>query len=285
MRRLGVDVGGTFTDLLIVDEEAGTVSVEKVPTTPDPAEGVLTGTLSVIEAAGLQPGDVGDYLHGTTIATNIVLEHDGARGGLITTARLPGHPPHRPPPAPADVLDLPGGPVAGPSADPARAADDRAGARDRARRRGGDAARRGRGARGGPRAGEAGRGGRGGLLPVLVPQPRPRAARGGDPGRGAARRVRVPAQRRGPALPRVRGVLHHRAVRVRGAEDEPLHPAPLRQPGERRHQERAARDDLGGRRGHRRGRHPPAGQPADVRSGGRADGRPLGRQAVRATRR
>ena len=85
MRRLGVDVGGTFTDLLIVDEEAGTVSVEKVPTTPDPAEGVLTGTLSVIEAAGLQPGDVGDYLHGTTIATNIVLEHDGARGGLITT--------------------------------------------------------------------------------------------------------------------------------------------------------------------------------------------------------
>jgi N-methylhydantoinase A/oxoprolinase/acetone carboxylase beta subunit len=86
MRRLGVDVGGTFTDLLIVDEEAGTVTVEKVPTTPDPAEGVLTGTLRAIETAGLEPGDIGDYLHGTTIATNIVLEHDGARGGLITTA-------------------------------------------------------------------------------------------------------------------------------------------------------------------------------------------------------
>jgi N-methylhydantoinase A/oxoprolinase/acetone carboxylase beta subunit len=85
MRRLGVDVGGTFTDLLIVDEDAGTVSVEKVATTADPAEGVLAGTMRVIEAAGLKPDDVDDYLHGTTIATNIVLEHDGARGGLITT--------------------------------------------------------------------------------------------------------------------------------------------------------------------------------------------------------
>jgi 5-oxoprolinase (ATP-hydrolysing)/N-methylhydantoinase A len=85
MRRLGVDVGGTFTDLLIVDEDAGTVSVEKVATTADPAEGVLAGTRRIIEAAGLQPDDVDDYLHGTTIATNIVLERDGARGGLITT--------------------------------------------------------------------------------------------------------------------------------------------------------------------------------------------------------
>ncbi len=86
MRRLGVDVGGTFTDLLVVDEERGEVAVEKVPTTvDDPAAGVLSGARRVIDAAGLQPSEVDDFLHGTTIATNVLLEHDGARTGMITT--------------------------------------------------------------------------------------------------------------------------------------------------------------------------------------------------------
>jgi N-methylhydantoinase A/oxoprolinase/acetone carboxylase beta subunit len=86
MRRLGVDVGGTFTDLLIVDEERGEVAVEKVPTTVhDPAEGVLAGARSVIAAASLSPSEVDDVLHGTTIATNVLLERDGARTGMITT--------------------------------------------------------------------------------------------------------------------------------------------------------------------------------------------------------
>ena len=86
MKRLGVDVGGTFTDLLVVDEERGEVAVEKVPTTVgDPAGGVLSGARRVIEAAGLQPSEIDDFLHGTTIATNVLLEHDGARTGMITT--------------------------------------------------------------------------------------------------------------------------------------------------------------------------------------------------------
>ena len=86
MKRLGVDVGGTFTDLLVVDEERGEVAVEKVPTTVgDPAAGVLSGARRVIGAAGLQPSEIDDFLHGTTIATNGLLEHDGARTGMITT--------------------------------------------------------------------------------------------------------------------------------------------------------------------------------------------------------
>src|ERR1700748_677095 len=86
MRRLGVDVGGTFTDLLVVDEERGEVTVEKVPTTvDDPAAGVLSGARRGIDAAELQPSEADDFLHGTTIATNVLLEHDGARTGMITT--------------------------------------------------------------------------------------------------------------------------------------------------------------------------------------------------------
>ncbi|HVV89495.1 MAG TPA: hydantoinase/oxoprolinase family protein [Solirubrobacterales bacterium] len=87
MRRLGVDVGGTFTDLLVVDEERGEVWVEKVPTTTaDPAGGVMSGALALLDKSGLEPETVDTFLHGTTIATNIVLERNGARGGLITTA-------------------------------------------------------------------------------------------------------------------------------------------------------------------------------------------------------
>ncbi|QEC46535.1 hydantoinase/oxoprolinase family protein [Baekduia soli] len=84
--RLGVDVGGTFTDLLVIDEEAGEVHVEKVPTTTgDPAAGVLDGATRLLERAGLDPAGLDQFLHGTTIATNIVLERDGARTGMITT--------------------------------------------------------------------------------------------------------------------------------------------------------------------------------------------------------
>lgn len=86
MQRLGVDVGGTFTDLLVVDEGDGRVWVDKLPTTTaDPAAGVLDGALRVIETAGIEPSAVDEFMHGTTIATNTVLERDGARAGMLTT--------------------------------------------------------------------------------------------------------------------------------------------------------------------------------------------------------
>ncbi len=86
MRRLGVDVGGTFTDLIYVDDEAGTVLVHKLPTTPDdPSRGTVQGIEDLTAQAGESPAALDQVFHGTTIATNIVIEHDGAKVGMITT--------------------------------------------------------------------------------------------------------------------------------------------------------------------------------------------------------
>jgi 5-oxoprolinase (ATP-hydrolysing) len=86
MKRIGVDVGGTFTDLLLVDEERGVTTVDKVPSTPDdPARGVVEGVRQLCAKAGVELADVDNLLHGTTVATNIALTHTGAEVGMITT--------------------------------------------------------------------------------------------------------------------------------------------------------------------------------------------------------
>jgi N-methylhydantoinase A/oxoprolinase/acetone carboxylase beta subunit len=86
MKRLGVDVGGTFTDLIYVDDEAGQILVHKLPTTPeDPSSGTVKGVRDLCEGAGTAPSQLDQVFHGTTIATNIVIEHNGAQVGLITT--------------------------------------------------------------------------------------------------------------------------------------------------------------------------------------------------------
>jgi N-methylhydantoinase A/oxoprolinase/acetone carboxylase beta subunit len=86
VKRLGVDVGGTFTDLIYVDDTAGTILVHKLPTTPDdPSAGTIQGIRELTEEAGEAPSALDQVFHGTTIATNIVIEHDGATVGLITT--------------------------------------------------------------------------------------------------------------------------------------------------------------------------------------------------------
>jgi N-methylhydantoinase A len=88
--RLGVDVGGTFTDLFLVGDgngDGGGRYRVKTPSTPaDPSEGVLTGVRRICEEAGIDVGDIRNILHGTTVATNAVLESKGARVGLITTS-------------------------------------------------------------------------------------------------------------------------------------------------------------------------------------------------------
>ena len=85
--RLGVDVGGTFTDLFLVgDDGVGTQFRVKTPSTPaDPSEGVLNGVRRICEESGVAVGDLRNILHGTTVVTNAVLESKGARVGLITT--------------------------------------------------------------------------------------------------------------------------------------------------------------------------------------------------------
>ncbi len=92
--RLGVDVGGTFTDLFLVGDGDGNGNGGggdrwrvKTPSTPaDPSEGVLAGVRRICDEAGISIGDVRNILHGTTVATNAVLESKGARVGLITTS-------------------------------------------------------------------------------------------------------------------------------------------------------------------------------------------------------
>src|SRR5262245_25479914 len=85
--RLGVDVGGTFTDLFLVADGngGGRYRVKTPSTTGDPSEGVLNGVRRICEEAGIEVGDVRNVVHGTTVATNAVLESKGARVGLVTT--------------------------------------------------------------------------------------------------------------------------------------------------------------------------------------------------------
>ena len=85
--RIGIDVGGTFTDVVFTDETTGTFYCTKTPTTHyDIAEGVLTGLEEIIGIAEV-PIDAIDYvIHGTTIGTNAIVEGKGAKVGLITTA-------------------------------------------------------------------------------------------------------------------------------------------------------------------------------------------------------
>jgi len=86
MLRVGVDVGGTHTDLVLIDEERGEVVVHKVPTTVvDPALGAITGLQELCRKADITPAEIDYFMHGTTIATNIIIEHNGAKCGLITT--------------------------------------------------------------------------------------------------------------------------------------------------------------------------------------------------------
>ena len=84
--RLGVDVGGTFTDLLLVNEATGATWSAKVPSTPaDQSVGVLNGITRVCERAGISPREIDHVMHGTTVATNTVLTGTGAKCGLVTT--------------------------------------------------------------------------------------------------------------------------------------------------------------------------------------------------------
>lgn len=83
--RLAIDIGGTFTDV-VLDTGDGRVDTTKVLTTPRaPEDGAITGMQAVLDAAGLTPGDVDLVLHGTTLATNALIERKGAATALITT--------------------------------------------------------------------------------------------------------------------------------------------------------------------------------------------------------
>jgi N-methylhydantoinase A len=92
---LGVDIGGTFTDLVLLDPSDGRAVIWKESTTPDdPARGAMTGVTRLLAKAGASPGQVGRVVHATTLFTNALIERKGAPTGLLTTAGF------------ADVLEI-----------------------------------------------------------------------------------------------------------------------------------------------------------------------------------
>jgi N-methylhydantoinase A len=85
MKTIGVDVGGTFTDIVYCDLDTGQVAIHKVSTTPeDPSRAIIQGIAEICRDNGIGEGDIDLVLHGTTTATNAVLEHKGARAGMLT---------------------------------------------------------------------------------------------------------------------------------------------------------------------------------------------------------
>jgi len=131
--RVGIDVGGTFTDLLLFDDRTGAVLAHKTPTTPsDPSVGFVRGFRELLELQGVDAAQVTHVMHGTTVSTNAVLEGRGSRVGLLTTEGF------------EQVLHLARGETPGPLAgwvtmvkpDPLAAVEDTRGVRERMSARG-----------------------------------------------------------------------------------------------------------------------------------------------------
>ena len=92
---LGIDIGGTFTDLVLLDHTDGRAVIWKESTTPDdPARGAMTGVAGLLKKAGVAPGRIGRVVHATTLFTNALIERKGAPTGFLTTAGF------------ADVLEI-----------------------------------------------------------------------------------------------------------------------------------------------------------------------------------
>lgn len=86
VKRIGIDVGGTFTDVVLIDDGPGRIWFTKVATTPqDPARGALEGIRKIVSQAGADYDEIARIGHGTTIATNLIVEGKGARTALLTT--------------------------------------------------------------------------------------------------------------------------------------------------------------------------------------------------------
>jgi N-methylhydantoinase A len=84
--RIGIDSGGTFTDVCLFEDATGMVAVWKVPSTPDdPSRAIARGTQEGVERVGASPADIAYFGHGTTVGTNALIQHRGVRTGLITT--------------------------------------------------------------------------------------------------------------------------------------------------------------------------------------------------------
>ena len=257
--RLGVDVGGTFTDVLLVSEETGDLTIAKVLSTPeDQSLGVMAGVKQACETHGVGLDALSLILHGSTVVTNMILEEKGAVGGLLDDGGPRADPPSRACVDARSAVRVDGHD----QARPARAAvahARRARAHERLRR-GRHGHRRGRDARGD--RGPAGVGDRvaDDRVPQRVREPGPRAPGAGDRARAAPRPARVDLL--GPRLgvPRVRADAHggaellhaaagHQVRRRPGvaARRRRVHGAAEHRALRRRHDERAVHEGAAGR--------------------------------------
>ena len=278
--RIGADVGGTFTDVVLIDG-GGRVHTHKAPSTPpDYERGVLDAVAHLLETAGTGGGQVRQVAHGTTVATNAVLERRGARTALVTTRgfrdvlelrRIRAPQIYdlfftKPPPLVERSLRIEVG---------ERMAADGAGA---------GAARRAGPGRAGRPAAVRGRGVGGRLPAPLLRLPRPRAGHRRAPAPRAARGPGVAVVRGAAGAQGVRALGHDRGQRLRPSGDGALPAVVARRPG--RPRRRGAAADHAVRRGpHPRGGRglPPglrpgvgagrrgAGRGPDLRGGGRAE--------------
>ena len=83
--RVTVDTGGTFSDFVYLEEETGTLSIAKLPSTPDdPSRAILAGIEALLARVG-EAADIGYFCHGTTVGTNALLEGKGVKTGLLVT--------------------------------------------------------------------------------------------------------------------------------------------------------------------------------------------------------
>lgn len=89
MHRIAVDIGGTFTDCVLVDEATGAVTLHKLLTTPDdPSDAVLAGVDALLKAGNVDIADISTLVHGTTLVTNALIERKGTRTGMLVTAGM-----------------------------------------------------------------------------------------------------------------------------------------------------------------------------------------------------
>ena len=83
--RVGVDIGGTFTDIVLIDEEGRLLTRKVSSSVDDYARAIVEGLAQIFDEAGVEPSEILEVMHGTTVASNAILELKGARAGLIGT--------------------------------------------------------------------------------------------------------------------------------------------------------------------------------------------------------
>ena len=239
---IGIDTGGTFTDMVIFDPATGEVDSLKTSSTPaTPGQAIV----NALDEGGVAAAEIDTFTHGTTVGTNALIERNGLPGRVRHDEGLRGHalhPADQPQGALRPALDEAGAARREPSplSRTCRAA--------RFRRGRGEGGRRGRGA--GARAQDPRlRRRRGGAVPpLLLRQHRPRGPRQGDPRRRAAGCAHLRLVRGGADLARVRAVVDHDRRCLSAAAGRPLRRQPRRRAPRRGHDGRVDDDEVERRR-------------------------------------